>query len=1017
MVSSVIFKLKINNKMRFLLRVHEAAEIMESDTTYAARKKAYRLPLFIVASSIAFFVLLCMICLFFVFYPTLCQNKSNYLGSTEYILDEIRGVDYERLESNTGTTDVRLPTVVVPDSYNLRIVPFLWVGNSTFNGQVSIVVNVTAPINSITLHAVDLNVTECKVSRFPRIVPDEYIKDDNSIFVNIEGTEIDVSKQFFIIKFKDTQPADFQYKIYINYTGRLQDNMEGFYKSSYVIGNITRWIAATQFQPTDARKAFPCFDEPALKAKFSITIARPAHMSSISNSGLRSNSNLPRLPGLLSFYEWDEFEETVPMSTYLVAFVISDFEYLSSETFRVWARSEVLQHTNYAREIGPKILRFYEDFFSIPYPLKKIDLIALPDFGGGAMENWGLVTFRETLMLYNEGVSSNLQKEQVTTVIAHELAHQWFGNLVTADWWSDLWLNEGFATYIEYLGVDHLEPWWKMDEQFVLSSIQSVFFMDSLKSTHPISARVSKPEEINEIFDRISYDKGASIIRMMDHILTRQVFRRGLTKYLSSKLYKNACQNDLWQSLTEEAQKSGVLDYTFTIKDIMDTWTLQPGFPVINVTRNYNSDSLIVSQSRFVLYDPKSYERNDKSSFLWWIPLTYTTASKLDFSTTKPSHWFKPQEFMMLTETGVSSKDWVLFNINETGFYRVNYDLKNWEMLINYLNDPEMFSNIGTINRAQLIDDAMSLARAGYLSYKTSLDMTRYLYHETEFAPWKSAYRSFIYLHQMLIKTPAYDKLKAYVLHLITPMYKELGFTDSTRDDQLTIYKRFNTLSCACELGHIDCIRNAVVQFQNWRSTPHPENNNPISPNLKAIIYCVAISYGGEEEWDFTWSMYKLTKTVSEKDLLLDALGCSRETWILTRFLDYALQNNSIIKSQDLSKVFYALTNKIAGQEVAWNYVRDNWRTLKSSLSSSFSVISEIVKSVTHHFNTKNDLIELWQFYKDQQDHLGSARRSVMQSIENAQANVDWMNQNYKIIYSWLQNTTQHISLDNIKMD
>ncbi|XP_050548380.1 aminopeptidase N-like [Daktulosphaira vitifoliae] len=241
---------------------------------------------------------------------------------------------------------------------------------------------------------------------------------------------------------------------------------------------------------------------------------------------------------------------------------------------------------------------------------------------------------------------------------------------------------------------------------------------------------------------------------------------------------------------------------------------------------------------------------------------------------------------MMLTETGVSSKDWVLFNINETGFYRVNYDLKNWEMLINYLNDPEMFSNIGTINRAQLIDDAMSLARAGYLSYKTSLDMTRYLYHETEFAPWKSAYRSFIYLHQMLIKTPAYDKLKAYVLHLITPMYKELGFTDSTRDDQLTIYKRFNTLSCACELGHIDCIRNAVVQFQNWRSTPHPENNNPISPNLKAIIYCVAISYGGEEEWDFTWSMYKLTKTVSEKDLLLDALGCSRETWILTRYLE-----------------------------------------------------------------------------------------------------------------------------------
>ncbi|XP_025415668.1 aminopeptidase N-like isoform X2 [Sipha flava] len=1000
--------------MKYKFNVHEADEAMDGDIAYTTRRKTLSVSWTLVTSSFAIIVLLCALCLFFFFHPRTCRQLSGSLaGSTEMLLDEIRDVNYGRLDNNIGTTDVRLPRDVVPESYNLRIVPYLWpddrgASNSTFDGQVSIVVNVTAPVDNITLHAVDLNVTECLVTRHPKMVLNEHVMMADSFFIPIQETQLDLSKQFFIIKFKDMLEADYQYTIYIKYTGKFQDNMEGFYKSSYRVANETknRWIAATQFQPTDARKAFPCFDEPALKARFTLAIARPQNMRSISNTGLKMAVNLPKLPSPLSSYEWDAFEETVPMSTYLVAFIISDFEYLSSETFRVWARSEVLSHTHYARDIGPRILKFYEEFFSIPYPLKKTDLVALPDFAAGAMENWGLVTFREIAMLYNEGVSPNSQKERVATVIAHELAHQWFGNLVTPDWWSDLWLNEGFATYIEYVGVDHVEPKWKMEEQFIVAGIQSVFLMDSLKSTHPISARVSRPEEINELFDCISYDKGASVIRMMDHFLTRHVFRKALTKYLNSKAYKNACQNDLWDALTEQAHKDRVMDKTLTVKDVMDTWILQPGFPVVNVTRNYEEDTLIVSQSRFLLHDSK----NDQFNNFWWIPLTFTTSSKLDFSVTKPSYWFKPEELMLITETGISSKDWVLFNINETGFYRVNYDSRNWNMLIEYLNDPDSYSNIGTINRAQLIDDAMSLSRAGYLSYQTSLDLTKYLYHETEYVPWKSAYRSFTYLHQMLIKTAIYDKLKAYVLHLISPMYKITGFADNPRDDQLVIYKRFSLLSCACELGHSDCVRNAVAQFQNWRSNPQPEKNNPISPNLKAIIYCTAISYGSEEEWDFAWKMYKMTTVASEKDLLLDALGCSRETWILARFLSYALQSNSSIRTQEISKVFYALTNKVAGQEVAWNYVRDHWRELKSTFVTGFSTMSEIIKSATYHFNTKNDLIQLWQFYKDEEEYLGSAKRSVLQSIENAQANVNWMEKNFKTISNWLQNDTLYVS-------
>lgn len=231
-------------------------------------------------------------------------------------------------------------------------------------------------------------------------------------------------------------------------------------------------------------------------------------------------------------YVLDVYQESVPMSTYLVAFVVSDFVNKTSGNFAVWATSDAIHGASYALEIGPKILKFLENFFDIDYPLPKMDMIALPDFSAGAMENWGLITFRETTMLYDEGVSGNSNKQRVAIVVAHELAHQWFGNLVTPSWWSDLWLNEGFASYMEYLGVDAVEPSWKSMDQFVVNELQSVFSLDALSSSHQISVKVDNPDEINDIFDRISYGKGATIIRMMDHFLTTPIFKGGLTNYL-----------------------------------------------------------------------------------------------------------------------------------------------------------------------------------------------------------------------------------------------------------------------------------------------------------------------------------------------------------------------------------------------------------------------------------------------------------------------------------------------------
>ncbi|XP_029162416.1 aminopeptidase N-like [Nylanderia fulva] len=542
--------------------------------------------------------------------------------------------------------DVRLPKAVVPDSYELWLIPFIWEGNFTFHGEVKILVNVTSDTNNVTLHAVDMMIDE----GFTNIR--EYSATSNKTkIIRIVEQRNDTDRQFHVIKTSDTLSRGKQYVVHLKFIGYLNDYLQGFYRSSYMVGNQTRWIATTQFQATDARRAFPCFDEPALKAKFQINIARPRNMTSISNMP-RKGAPMP-VPGLHT-YVWDHYERSVPMSTYLVAFIVSDFDVRRSEdgNFGVWARQEAISQSQYSLNIGPKILKYFEEYFQIKFPLPKMDMVALPDFSAGAMENWGLITYRETAMLYQEGVSTSTSKQRVATVVSHELAHQWFGNLVTPSWWTDLWLNEGFASYVEYIGIDAVEPSWKVLEQFVIHDLQNVFSLDALESSHPISIEVGHPDEISEIFDRISYGKGASIIRMMDHFLTTKVFKQGLTNYLKGKAYQSAEQNDLWYALTQQAHKDKVLEPSVTVKEIMDTWTLQTGFPVITVARNYNNNSAMLTQERFLLRNGTTQVTTSPSEPLWWVPITYTSEKQLNFSNTQPIAWMK-------AERSISSTIWV----------------------------------------------------------------------------------------------------------------------------------------------------------------------------------------------------------------------------------------------------------------------------------------------------------------------------------------------------------------------
>jgi aminopeptidase N len=316
---------------------------------------------------------------------------------------------------------------------------------------------------------------------------------------------------------------------------------------------------------------------------------------------------------------------------------------------------------------------------------------------------------------------------------------------------------------MEHICVDHLEPTWKSKDLFVVNELHQVFALDALTSSHKISIEVSNPEQINEIFDSISYSKGASIIRSMENFLTTDVFKRGLSNYLNDFSFQTATQDDLWTALTLEARKTNVFDEKMSVKEIMDGWTLQTGFPYITVTRNYEKGDIQLEQRRFVLMETNLMESEEDESVesdpVWWVPITYTTRSELNFSNTKPTHWMKSEKRIVITDN-VSKDDWIIFNLQVTGYYRVNYDTENWKLIISHLNNPMRYHEISQSNRAQLIDDAMNLARAEVLDYTTALDVTKYLNHESDYVPWKTAINNLLYIDSMLILTPDYDKMK-----------------------------------------------------------------------------------------------------------------------------------------------------------------------------------------------------------------------------------------------------------------
>ncbi|XP_063230525.1 aminopeptidase N-like [Bacillus rossius redtenbacheri] len=821
-------------------------------------------------------------------------------------------LDEVQLNADTQANDSRrLPTSVWPESYLLWLVPHLDDGSFLLEGRANITLLARANTSSVTLNAADLAVEGCSVSEVADGAPlDEC------------GFEVYPELGFLVVNV--TLEAGRRYQLSLKYSGRIGDGMSGFYRSYYYRDGEKRWLAATQFSADGARRAFPCFDEPAFKARFQVNIARDGGRHSLSNMPV---DGVPEHDSGLNL-TWDRFEETpMPMATYLVAFLVSDFASVTSADgrLRTWQRGDAVRQGDYSATFSPDVLAVLENYTGVDYFLPKLDQEAVPDFAAGAMENWGLVKYRERNLLFDEGNSTSSNKQRIAEVIAHELAHMWFGNLVTPAWWSYLWLSEGFATFFQYFAAAQVEPEMRLAEQFVMLQHHTAFQTDSLLTTHPMTKEVLSTE-IGTLISQIVYNKAASVLRMTQHFLTSDVFYAGLNIYLTQMANGTAVPEDLFAAL-QEAYSQQSEGQRVDVVQVLDSWTSQPGYPVLTVTRDYAAGSANISQKRFFLSSGDAADGTNNTNYTWWIPITYTTQRDLDFNSTAPRTWLNATE-AAITNMSASRSQWVIFNIQETGFYRVNYDPENWRLLAGYL-DSEYLDEIHVLNRAQLLDDALNLARAGQLEYSVALPLTRYLARETDYIAWYPALAALSFLDQRLRGLGEYPHhvFQTYILTLLEPLYKSLGFEERPSDDHTTKLLRNLVLTWECNYGQRDCVSKATELFNNFTNN---ETLFSVPPDLRSVVYCAGLRHGGEREWQFLWDRLGTTQVATEEGLIMTALGCTRNETLAHRYLENTIDSNSTIRPQDISSIFPAL------KEVVANITADiGSDTLLSSLQSA----------------------------------------------------------------------------------
>lgn len=768
---------------------------------------------------------------------------------------------------------------MIPVNYRLEFEPDL--DAARFGGDEWITADLPDPTDTLTLDAADLDIDSCDVT-----LGGESVK----ALVSLDPKSESISAKL-------PRKIEGRCTIHIRFSGALNDRLLGFYRSSYDGGRL----ATTQFEAADARRAFPCLDRPGAKATFDITITCGRDLEAVSNMPCVSK----RIEGEKSTYR---FARTPVMSTYLVYLGVGDFEHVQGAAgktaVRVLATKGKAHRASYALDVACRLLTAYEEYFGIPYPLPKLDLIAVPDFAAGAMENWGAITFREPLLLYDADDSSARTRQLVTEVISHEIAHQWFGNLVTMEWWNDLWLNESFATLMATKFVDMIYPEFDMRNQFHGDVVETAMEADALASTHPIDARVESPAQIREIFDAISYDKGASVLMMLEGYVGERAFRDGLKSYLESHRYGNARGDDLWDAI---GASSGL-----PVKDMMHTWIRNPGFPVLEAGVADHRVSL--RQARF------RYEEGGVDGTAWHIPVSTSSGGRVLM--TGPAETLEHSD----------GSD-VMVNPLRSGFYRVSYgDLRQYGRILGN-------AGLTRVDRLAVQNDLFAMCVAGRADIRRYMEIVPGYAHDqypalTDVVRNVSAVRDAVYPEGM-----AYDVWDD-IVSFLKAVLARLEWSPRPGERHTDTLLRGLVITSLGSAEDIDAFISSAILFCRFAN-----GWGPLSPDVREAVCSVVSRGGGAAAGDALVSLYRKAGSQEETHRILRAMGHSASRDVLAGRLDFALTGE--VRSQDTHILIASVAANPNSRGIFWPWLSSHWPAVTSKIGSGNPLLSRVVSGMS----------------------------------------------------------------------
>jgi puromycin-sensitive aminopeptidase len=854
-----------------------------------------------------------------------------------------------------SATEHRLPPAVRPQRYDIHLTPDLTA--FTFAGREAIDVSVAESTSSILLNAGEMEITSASVTLA-----------DGSVVA--ASATIDEDAERATITLERAIPAG-DATLNLEFNGTLNDQLRGFYRSQYAgPDGESRYLATTQFEATDARRAFPCWDEPEAKAVFEVTLVVPEDLVAVSNMPIASET--PADGGKRAV----RFEPTPLMSTYLVAFIVGDLASVEGHSsngtlVRVFATRGKEAHGQFALDNSLKILDYMNDYFGIDYPLPKMDHLAIPDFAAGAMENWGAITYRETALLFDPENSAAQARQRILEVVAHEMAHMWFGDLVTMEWWDDLWLNESFASWMGDKAVDHLYPEWEMWTQFVSMDTNSALSLDGLRNSHSIEAKVNDPSEIRELFDAISYSKGGSVLRMIEDFLGSETFQRGLHAYLKGHEYGNARTEHLWAALADASGKP--------VTAIMDSWVKQTGYPVVNVDIKRNGDdvTLGLKQERF-LYDHLLGAQQNWT--IWQVPVSVGSADA-------SASLLMEDSSASLTLPGVGD-GWVKVNTGQTGFFRANYAEDEWTRLTTAFGTQAL----SDVDRLGLQNDAYALMRSGRLPATVFMSIAAAIGNERDAPVWSDFASNLKGLEALLLDAPFIDDYRSFARGLFTGIAGSLGWDAKPGEGHLDAVLRSTILGQYGSYGDPATIAEAQRRF-----AAYVNDRASLAPDLRGLVLALTALNGDRAAYDALWSLEKEAVMAEEKVRILSALTRFEDPTLLEDLLARSLGDE--VRSQDTMIVIVQTAGNKIGRDITWQFMKDNWGELDRRYGKGGFAIMRIV-GITGGFTTMEQHDEVVRFFEEHPTP--SAARTIQQSLERIRLNVRWLEQNRDSVGQWL---------------